>query len=128
MLDTVDCSGVMSGNWSEVNSKGRKLARQTSLDLLTVGNMTFSGDTRYSILHQKYNNWVLVIKNVDMMDMGRYICTVQTFPEQSLSVFVRVHGEDGKLIIKHKVTNYNRIKTQKPSVNYFIIQPRCFSS
>ena len=68
------------------------MSRKTTLDLLTVGNMTFSGDTRYSILHQKYNNWVLVIKNVDMMDEGRYICMVQTFPEQLLNVFVRVHG------------------------------------
>ena len=77
------------------------VSRETTLDLLTVGNMTFSGDTRYSILHQKNNNWVLVIKNVDLMDEGRYICTVQTFPEQSLSVFVRVHGEDMLLSITH---------------------------
>ena len=66
------------------------------MDLFTVGNMTFSGDHKYSILHQKLNNWVLVIKKVNMLDMldeGKYICTIQTFPEQSLSVFVRVHGE-----------------------------------
>ena len=69
------------------------MSRGSTLDLLTVGNMTFSGDPRYSILHQKMNNWVLVIKDVDMLDEGKYICTVQTFPEQSLSVFVRVHGE-----------------------------------
>ena len=60
------------------------------MDHLTVGKMAFSGDSRYSILHQKLNNWVLVIKEVDMLDKGKYICTSQTFPEQSLSVFVRV--------------------------------------
>ena len=69
------------------------VSRGNTLDLFTVGNMTFSGDHKYSILHQKLNNWVLVIKEVDMLDKGKYICTSQTFPEQSLSVFVRVHGE-----------------------------------
>ena len=63
-----------------------------SLDLLTVGNLTFSGDDRYSILHQSHNNWVLVIDTVNMADTGTYICTVQTFPQQNIMVNVRVLG------------------------------------
>ena len=73
------------------------VARGTNLDLLTVGNMTFSRDPRYSILHQNLNNWVLVIKKLEAGDEGRYICTLQTFPEQSLMVFLRVHGENGNI-------------------------------
>ena len=69
------------------------MAKKATLDLLTVGNMTFTGDPRYSILHQNHNNWVLVIKNMDKMDEGRFICSVQTFPKQSLRVFVNVHGK-----------------------------------
>ena len=68
------------------------MSRRSTLELLTVGNMTFAGDPRYSIMHQDFNNWVLVVKKVDKMDEGRYICTVQTFPEESVSVFVRVDG------------------------------------
>ena len=89
---TISCFQTALVSWA--------VSRNTTLDLLTVGNMTFSGDPRYSIIHQKHNNWVLVIKNVDMMDEGRYICMVQTFPEQSLSVFVRVHGELVQLFLQ----------------------------
>ena len=64
----------------------------SSLDLLTVGNLTFSGDERYSILHQAPNNWVLVIDSVSMADTGIYICTVQTFPQQNIMVKVLVLG------------------------------------
>ena len=71
------------------------VSRGTTLDLITVGNTTFSMDPRYSILQQNINNWVLVIKKVETRDEGTYICTIQTFPEQSLMVFVRVQGEEG---------------------------------
>ena len=64
----------------------------SSLDLITVGNLTFSGDGRYSILHQPPNNWVLVIDTVNMADTGTYICTVQTFPQQNIMVKVLVLG------------------------------------
>ena len=74
------------------------------MDHLTVGKMAFSGDSRYSILHQKLNNWVLVIKEVDMVDNGKYIFTVQTFPEQSLSEFmVRIIKKEE---VTHSYSNY----------------------
>ena len=62
----------------------------SSLDLLTVGNLTFSGDSRYSVLHQPTNDWVLVIDTVTTADTGTYICTVQTFPQQNIMVRVKV--------------------------------------
>ena len=68
------------------------VTREDSLDLLTVGNLTFSGDHRHSILHQPTNDWVLVIDMVTMADTGTYICTVQTFPQQNIMVKVLVLG------------------------------------
>ena len=72
------------------------------MDLPTVGNMTFSGDTRNSIMQQKYNKWMLVVKNVDLMDQerGEVHLHFPDLPEQSISVFVRVHGKDEKLALK----------------------------
>ena len=42
-------------SWSVLKETG-------SLDLLTVGNLTFSGDIRHSIIKQRHNDWVLVIQ------------------------------------------------------------------
>ena len=69
------------------------VSRETSLDLLTVGNLTFSGDPRHSILRQRHNDWVLVIQSVSMEDSGTYICTVQTYPPQNIMVNVKVLGK-----------------------------------
>ena len=68
------------------------VSRETSLDLLTVGNLTFSGDLRHSILRQRHNDWVLVIQNVNMEDSGTYICTIHTYPLQNIMVNVNVLG------------------------------------
>ena len=68
------------------------VTRDASLDLLTVGNLTFSGDERHSVIRQNPNNWVLAIKNVQEGDEGNYTCTVHTFPEQSIIVRLRVDG------------------------------------
>ena len=70
----------------------------SSLDLLTVGNLTFSGDSRYSVLHQPTNDWVLVIDTVTTADTGTYICTVQTFPQQNIMVKVVVLGTTPPLV------------------------------
>ena len=80
------------------------------MELLTVGNMILAGDPRYSIMHQNFNNWVLVIMNVDKMDEGRYICTVQTFPKESLIVFVRVDGKSNNQTEKCKMDKKKSIQ------------------
>jgi len=66
--------------------------RGTSMDLLTVGNTTFSGDQRYSVVFQNPTDWALVIENVKASDAGKYICTLETFPKQSLIIFLQVNG------------------------------------
>lgn len=66
--------------------------RGVSMDLLTVGNTTFSGDPRYSVVFQNPTNWALVIDDVQPEDAGRYICTLETFPKQSLILQLQVNG------------------------------------
>ena len=68
-------------------------AVDSSLDLLTVGNLTFSGDSRHSIIKQRHNDWVLIIREVTSLDEGTYMCTLQTYPAQNIMVNVRVLGE-----------------------------------
>merc|ERR1719410_1554649 len=54
--------------------------------------MTFSGDPRYSIVVQNPTNWALVIEQVQARDAGKYICSLETFPKQSLMVYLQVNG------------------------------------
>lgn len=57
---------------------------EDTLELLTVGQATYVGDTRYS-LHFKYpNNWRLRIKEVRLTDSGTYVCQVSTHPPKGL--------------------------------------------
>jgi len=64
----------------------------STMDLLTLDNMTFAGDPRYSVVVQNPTNWALVIDNVQARDAGKYICTLETFPKQSLMVYLQVDG------------------------------------
>lgn len=68
------------------------VSRGSSIDLLTVGNTTFAGDPRYSVVFQNPTNWALVIEEVQARDAGRYTCTLQTYPQQSLIVNLQVNG------------------------------------
>ena len=70
------------------------VSRDASLDLLTVGNLTFSGDDRHSILRQRHNDWVLVIRSVTKEDSGTYICAVHTYPPKNIMVNVNVLGSN----------------------------------
>ncbi|XP_023345934.1 uncharacterized protein LOC111714927, partial [Eurytemora carolleeae] len=66
--------------------------RKDTIDLLTVGNTTFTGDNRYSVQFQNPTDWVLRIENVESRDAGKFICTLQTYPKQTLIVFLQVDG------------------------------------
>ena len=65
----------------------------STMDLLTLDNTTFTGDSRYSIVVQNPTNWALVIEQVQARDAGKYICSLETFPKQSLMVYLQVNGE-----------------------------------
>lgn len=64
----------------------------STMDLLTLDNTTFTGDPRYSIVVQNPTNWALVIEQVQARDAGKYICSLETFPKQSLMVYLQVNG------------------------------------
>ena len=80
------CEQATTVSWSV--DKG-----SSTMDLLTLDNATFTGDPRYSIVVQNPTNWALVIEQVQARDAGKYICSLETFPKQSLMVYLQVNGE-----------------------------------
>ena len=77
----------------------------STMDLLTLDNTTFTGDPRYSIVVQNPTNWALVIEQVQARDAGKYICSLETFPKQSLMVYLQVNGEL-RFILKKSSTSF----------------------
>jgi len=68
------------------------------MDLLTVGNTTFTGDQRVSVQVRNQDNWGLVIEKVVPADAGRYVCTLETFPKKSLFLLLQVNGPEMEIV------------------------------
>ena len=66
---------------------------EDSLRLLTVGQMTYSGDARHSVEFLYPNNWRLSVKNVTKADEGTYECQISTHPPKLIRTNVHVNGE-----------------------------------
>ena len=61
-------------------------------DLLTVGNTTYTMDTRITSSFTYPNNWRLSLQDVQKVDSGVYICQISTHPPMGLHTTVRVTG------------------------------------
>jgi len=65
--------------------------RVSDVSVLSVGALTFSSDSRFSIIHVARprihaDDWTLVISNTEMKDGGEYECSVNTLPKISHTV------------------------------------------
>ena len=65
----------------------------SSLDLLTIGNLTYTTDPRVSANFRHPANWGLRIEELRPSDAGTYICQISTFPPRVNLVFLEIRGE-----------------------------------
>ena len=63
------------------------------LDLLTIGNSTYTSDDRISANFRHPSNWGLTINNLTPDDAGMYLCQLSTFPARALFVFLEIQGK-----------------------------------
>lgn len=62
------------------------------VSLLTVGNVTYSGDPRIMVKFQYPNNWRLHISPLRKEDNGIYMCQVSTHPPKVFATNLTVLG------------------------------------
>lgn len=70
--------------------------RNSDLQILTAGLMTFSTDNRFKVNHENSideKDWSLLITNVRMEDQGLYECQINTEPKMKLNVNLSVKGK-----------------------------------
>eukprot|EP00095_Tigriopus_kingsejongensis_P012034 snap_masked-scaffold593_size129216-processed-gene-0.15 protein:Tk12034 transcript:snap_masked-scaffold593_size129216-processed-gene-0.15-mRNA-1 annotation:"Obscurin" len=82
-----------------------------TIELLTVGDTTYSGDSRINISYEYPNNWRLNISDVQKVDSGLYVCQISSFPPKALfanlqvqDALVEVIDSDGRTM---KTQYYN---------------------
>lgn len=69
--------------------------RTSDLQVLTVGDITFTNDPRFhsEYSHKDDESWGLIIKNVQFKDAGRYECQINTEPKMKRYVNLVVRGK-----------------------------------
>jgi hypothetical protein len=70
--------------------------RNSDLQILTAGLMTFSSDSRFRVNHENSvdeKDWSLLISNAKIEDQGLYECQINTEPKMKLNVNLMVKGE-----------------------------------
>lgn len=74
-------------SWVRRQESGEKMS------LLTVGQQTYTGDSRYTIEFQYPDNWRLRIKRVNSSDEGQYECQISTHPPKFIYVNLHINGK-----------------------------------
>ncbi|XP_034238783.1 tapasin-related protein-like [Thrips palmi] len=64
---------------------------EDSLRLLTVGQMTYSGDARHAVEFLYPNNWRLTVQNMTKQDEGMYECQISTHPPKLIRTRILVN-------------------------------------
>lgn len=80
----------------------RRKPGESGLELLTVGQQTYSGDSRYKVEFQYPNNWKLKIESVVKEDEGTYECQISTYPPRVIQKNIFIIG---KYVRFHYSTN-----------------------
>ena len=70
----------------------KKDGREYILDLLTIGNSTYTSDDRISSSFRHPSDWGLKINNLIPSDAGVYLCQLSTFPARVRLVFLEIQG------------------------------------
>ncbi|KAH8289866.1 hypothetical protein KR054_012402, partial [Drosophila jambulina] len=78
--------------------------RRTSekVSLLTVGNVTYSGDPRIRVKFQYPNNWRLLINPTQAEDAGIYMCQVSTHPPRVFTTNLTILEPPLRIIDEHE--------------------------
>lgn len=63
------------------------------VSLLTVGNVTYSGNPRIRVKFQYPNNWRLLINPTQREDAGIYMCQVSTHPPRVFTTNLTILGK-----------------------------------
>ncbi|XP_032594018.1 uncharacterized protein LOC6565006 isoform X2 [Drosophila grimshawi] len=72
------------------------------VSLLTVGNVTYSGDPRISVKFQYPNNWRLIINPTHREDAGIYMCQVSTHPPRVFTTNLTILEPPLRIIDEHE--------------------------
>uniref|UniRef100_A0ABD2X8V4 Ig-like domain-containing protein n=1 Tax=Trichogramma kaykai TaxID=54128 RepID=A0ABD2X8V4_9HYME len=68
------------------------------MNLLTVGQQTYTGDSRYTVEFQYPDNWRLRIKSVNSSDEGQYECQISTHPPKFIRVNLHINAPSVSII------------------------------
>lgn len=82
--------------------------RSSDLQILTVGDITFTQDSRFHIDHTDDDSWGLIIKNADHKDAGRYECQINTDPKMKRYVNLVVKGKRIVYVVNELIDQFKR--------------------
>ncbi|XP_066603027.1 zwei Ig domain protein zig-8-like isoform X2 [Prorops nasuta] len=79
-------------SWVRRQENGEKI------NLLTYGQITYTGDPRYNAEFQYPDNWRLQIKYVNSSDEGQYECQISTHPPKFIHVNLHINAPSVQIV------------------------------